>query len=150
MILAGILLFYGTLAKIDAANVVMAYLTAHTKAMLVIVVVIGLSAKTAADADSVGGVFEGLVRASTSLSVQKSLGSTSKFQGSLLPSSLSQLSTAAQDEMASIHNTCIVIAVIHAIELLVYFYFGVVAYSFYLQLKEGGEGTASATLVNRF
>ena len=51
MILAGVLLFYGTLAKIDAANVVMAYLAAHTKAMLVIVVVIGLSAKTAADAD---------------------------------------------------------------------------------------------------
>ena len=71
MILAGILLFYGTLAKIDAANVVMAYLTAHTKAMRVIVVVIGLSAKTAADADSVGGVSEGLVRASTSKSMYK-------------------------------------------------------------------------------
>ena len=71
MILAGVLLFYGTLAKIDAANVVMAYLAAHTKAMLVIVVVIGLSAKTAADTDSVGEVFEGLVRASTSLSMCK-------------------------------------------------------------------------------
>ena len=81
MILAGVLLFYGTLAKIDAANVVMAYLAAHTKAMLVIVVVIGLSAKTAADTDSVGEFFEGLVRASTSLSMslQKSLGITSKF-----------------------------------------------------------------------
>ena len=43
-----------------------------------------------------------------------------------------------------------IIAVIHAIELLVYIYFWIVAYKFYRQLKEGGGGSASATPVNRF
>ena len=67
MILAGGLLFYGTLAKKDATNVVMAYLAVHTLAMILVVVIIGLSAKKAADVDSVGQAFEVLVRALTSL-----------------------------------------------------------------------------------
>ena len=56
---------------------------------------------------------------------------------------------ATQNKVASIRNTYIAIAGIHGIELLVYIYFWIVAYSFYRQLKEGGQ-SASASPVNRF
>ena len=70
MILAGGLLLWGALANAKlnkgAKNAILAYLVVHALAMLVIVVVIGLSAITAAQY-SVGQAFEGLVRALTSL-----------------------------------------------------------------------------------
>ena len=80
MILAGGLLLYGTLAKQDAANVVMAYLAVHTLAMIVGVVIIGLSAKNAADVDLIGQIFEGMVRASTSLSMYRIYSATHQFE----------------------------------------------------------------------
>ena len=79
MILAGVLLLYGTLAKKDAANVVMAYLAVHTLAMIVGVVIIGLSAKNAADVDLIGQIFEGMVRASTSLSMYRIYSATHEY-----------------------------------------------------------------------
>ena len=54
------------------------------------------------------------------------------------------------DEVAWIRDTYIAIAVIHAIELLVYIYFWIVAACFYGELDEGTGGSDSVSPVERF
>ena len=55
------------------------------------------------------------------------------------------------DEVAWIPDTYIAIAVTHAIELLVYIYFWIVAFGFYSELDDEGTGDSdSVSPVERF